>query len=166
MSHDYNRVILQGRLTRDPEVRFTPQKSKVARITLASGKTWKDKTTGEKKQQTEFHPVTSWNFAAELLEKYCKKGSAILVEGRLSSRDFDDPKTGQHRWLTEVVAESIYLLGNKGDGAQQGAQPHAGSGYAGSSGSSLRGESGFDDDFPLDFSELGGTPGGDVEIPF
>ncbi|MEG1543934.1 MAG: single-stranded DNA-binding protein, partial [Tannerellaceae bacterium] len=69
-------------------MRFTPQKSKVAKITVASGKTWKDKSTGEKKQQTEFHPVTAWNFAAELLEKYCKKGSAVLIEGHLSSRDF------------------------------------------------------------------------------
>lgn len=183
MSRDFNKVILMGRLARDPEVRFTPSKQKVARFTICTGRQWKNKATGELQSHTDFITVTAWSFTADLLERYVKKGSQILVEGRISTRDYDDLKTGQHKWVTEVVAENIVLLGaprKEGDQAggfqQQGyggqpayqhQQPQSDAMPAPDLGS-LRGESGFDDGFPLDFSELGG-PGdqsGDVEIPF
>lgn len=188
MSRDFNKVVLVGRLTRDPDVRYTPTKMKVARISLATGRQWKNKATGELQNHTDFIPVTAWSFTADLLERYCKKGSQILVEGRISTRDYDDVKTGQHKWVTEVVAENIILLGSpRRDGEQGGSYQQ--SSYSGgqqqyqrpqqpqSDGmqqqpdmGSLRGEAGFDDDFPLDFSELGGAPGaeqsGDVDIPF
>lgn len=182
MSKDFNKVIIMGRLARDPDVRFTPTKQKVARITVATGRQWKNKQTGELQSHTDFISVTAWSFSADLCERYLKKGSQLLVEGRLSTRDYDDLKTGQHKWVTEVVAENIVLLGSpRRDGdsfseqnpsyAQQPQSSYhtqqqpsdAASGYMGS----LRGESGFDDEFPLDFSDLNSAEGsGDVQIPF
>lgn len=179
MSKDFNKVIIMGRLARDPDVRFTPTKQKVARITVATGRQWKNKQTGELQSHTDFISVTAWSFSADLCERYLKKGSPLLVEGRLNTRDYDDLKTGQHKWVTEVVAENIVLLGSprrEGDSfseqnpayvqqSQQSQQQSsdAASGYMGS----LRGESGFDDEFPLDFSDLNGAEDpGDVQIPF
>lgn len=185
MSRDFNKVILMGRLARDPDVRYTPSKQKVARFTIATGRQWKNKATGELQSHTDFVPVTAWSFTADLIERYVKKGSQILVEGRISTRDYDDVKTGQHKWVTEVIADNIVLLGSpRRDDGQGGYQQSQGQSYGqqqqapqsdGMSGGdmgSLRGEAGFADDFPLDFSELGGPDhqdgggSGDVEIPF
>lgn len=99
-----------GNLARDPDVRFTPNKQKVARITVAIGRQWKNKVTGELQSHTDFIPVVAWGASADLCERYLKKGRPVLVEGRITVRDFDDIKTGQHRWVTEVVAENIVLL--------------------------------------------------------
>ena len=196
MARDFNKVILLGRLARDPDVRFTPNKQKVARISLAVGRQWRNKVTGEMQSHTDFISVTAWSFTADILERYCRKGSQILIEGRISTRDYDDVKTGIHKWVTEVIADSITLLGSpRTDGGQQGgyAQPGAygqsgGYGQQGGYGQngyqqkpnaaqmpdfgSLRGEDGFDDSpFPLDFAEVDGQQGdgttaADVDIPF
>ncbi|MEG1603811.1 MAG: single-stranded DNA-binding protein [Cloacibacillus sp.] len=184
MSRDFNKVIIMGRLARDPDVRYTPSKQKVARFTVCTGRQWKNKATGELQSHTDFVPVTAWSFTADLIERYVKKGTQVLVEGRISTRDYDDVKTGQHKWVTEVVADNIVLLGSprRGDEAggdyQQSFGGQQGYGHAPQSDGmsapdmgSLRGESGFADDFPLDFSELGGPDApaggsGDVEIPF
>lgn len=171
MSRDFNKAILLGRLARDPDVRFTPNKQKTARITLCCGKQWKNKVTGEMQSHTDFITVTAWSGTAEILEKYTKKGSQILVEGHIATRDYDDAKTGQHKWVFEVVADSIVLLG----GGQQGASTGSGDGYSGapqSYGGNVKsdapdaaGGSYFDDDFPLDFSDIE-SGAGDPEIPF
>lgn len=166
MSRDFNKAILLGRLARDPDVRFTPNKQKTARITLCCGKQWKNKVTGEMQSHTDFITVTAWSGTAEILEKYTKKGSQILVEGHIATRDYDDAKTGQHKWVTEVVADSIVLLG----GGQQGANT-GGGGYSDAQSyrenvkSDAAGGSYFDDDFPLDFSDIE-SGAGDPEIPF
>ena len=185
MSRGYNRTVLMGNLARDPDVRFTPNKQKVARITVAIRRQWKNKATGELQSHTDFIPVVAWGASADICERYLKKGRPVLVEGRITVRDFDDIKTGQHRWVTEVVAENIVLLSSgrredEGSGGYQ-QQSYGGgqqSGYgrapqpqsdamAAPDMGSLRGEAGFEDDFPLDFSELGGPDSsGDVEIPF
>lgn len=171
MSRDYNRVILMGRLTKDPDVRATPSGQKVARFSLANGREWKDKVTGEKKQETQFHPVQAWGRVAETLGTYTHKGDRLLIEGRLSSRDFDDPKTSVHRWVTEVVADTIIMLGSKGGAQGQtagasapSAQPQA-KYYPAEDAGSLRSDMGFEEQFPLDFSELDPN-GSDPEIPF
>ncbi len=179
MARGFNRVILMGNLARDPDVRFTPNKQKVARITVAIGRQWKNKTTGELQSHTDFVNVSAWSFTADICERYLKKGRPVLVEGRISVRDFDDPKTGQHRWVTEVVADNIVLLGSgrRDDEGSFGPGSHSDHNSAGvrinsdalSGGDmgSLREEEGFEDEFPLDFSEMGGTEGpGDVQIPF
>lgn len=183
MARGYNRVVLMGNLARDPDVRFTPSKQKVARITVAIGRQWKNRTTGELQSHTDFVSVVAWSFHADLCERYLKKGRPVLVEGRISVRDFDDPKTGQHRWVTEVVADNIVLLssGRRDDEgssggysrpgqnsqpgySQQGGQPS--DAVSGGDMGSLREEAGFEDEFPLDFSEMNGEGQGDVDIPF
>lgn len=163
MPRDHNRVSMTGRLARDPELKRSQSGKSVLSFTLAVDNSYKDKA-GELVPGVYWHPCVAWGGAADKIAKYCRKGDRILAEGRLSTREHTD-KSGERRWKTEVIVENIVFLGRKGDGAQQCAQTHAGSGYAGSSGS-LRGEDGFDNDFPLDFSEIGGAPGGDVEIPF
>ena len=193
MSRGYNRVVLMGNLARDPDVRFTPTKQKVARITVAIGRQWKNKVTGELQSHTDFVPVAVWGPQADVCERYLRKGRPVLVEGRISVRDFDDLKTGQRRWVTEVVADNIVLLssGRRDDDQQYGGgyQQQYGGGYQQQSYGggqqqyqqrapqsdampapdmgSLRNEAGFEDEFPLDFSELNGPDSsGDVEIPF
>lgn len=169
MSRDYNRVIIAGRLARDPDVRFTQNKTKTARITVAVGSQWKDKVSGEKKESVDFTPVVCWSFCADICEKYLKKGSHVLIEGRISTRDFDDVKTGTHKWVTEVIAESIFMLGSKNDSDGVKTQPTSGvksrSNISDSEMKTLRRETGMDEEFPLDFAELSNN-GGDVEIPF
>ncbi len=181
MSRGFNRVILMGNLARDPDVRFTPSKQKVARITVAVGRQWKNKMTGELQSQTDFIPVVAWGFSADLCERYLRKGRPVLVEGRMQVRDFDDPKTGTHRWVTEVVAENITLVsGGRRDDEMEGAprpatsgassfsapaSSHGASDFTGADIGSLRDEAGFEDEFPLDFSETPETDS-DVDIPF
>lgn len=162
MPRDHNRVSMTGRLARDPELKKSQSGKSVLSFTLAVDNSYKDKA-GELVPGVYWHPCVAWGGPADKIAKYCRKGDRILIEGRLSTREYTD-KSGERRWKTEVIVENIVFLGSKGDGAQQSAQTHAGSGYAGSSGS-LRGEDGFDNDFPLDFSEIGGGDG-DVQIPF
>lgn len=168
MSRDYNRVILMGRLAKDPDMRRTPAGTLVARVSLATGREWKDKTTGEKKSETEFHPIVAWGAVADTLERYCKKGKQLHIEGRLHSYNYDD-KNGVRKWVTEVVAENIIMMSDgKGSGQTAGASaPSAQTQaqyYPGTDATSLRGEMGFEEEFPLDFSELSGAD--DVSIPF
>lgn len=173
MSRDYNRVILMGRLAKDPDMRRTPAGTLVARVSLATGREWKDKTTGEKKSETEFHPIVAWGAVADTLEKYCKKGKQLHIEGRLHSYSYDD-KNGVRKWVTEVVAENIIMMSDgKSSGQAAGASapsapsasaPATAQYYTSSDATSLRSEMGFEEDFPLDFSELSG--GADPDIPF
>ena len=169
MSRDYSRVILLGRLAKDPIINHTQGGQKVARVSLAVGREWKDKVTGEKKSEADFHPVVAWGNAADTLERYCKKGKLLLIEGRLHSYCYDD-KNGVRKWVTEVVAENITMVSTgKQDGQAAGAsapsaQPQT-QYYPGTDAGSLRGEMGFEGEFPLDFSELGGG-NDEVEIPF
>ena len=166
MSRDFNRVILMGRLARDPEVKFPAGgQQKAARFTVCTGRQWKNKATGEQQSHTDFISVTAWGATADIVEKYTRKGSQILVEGRISTRDYTD-KTGTRRYVTEVIAENIVLLGGQQGGGQAEAAPEAPAPkkpYVPQKPQA----SAFEDDFPLDFSDLGGqADGGDVEIPF
>lgn len=172
MSRDYSRVILLGRLAKDPIVNHTQGGQKVARVSLAVGREWKDKVTGEKKSEADFHPVVAWGNAADTLERYCKKGKLLLIEGRLHSYSYDD-KNGVRKWVTEVIAENIIMMSDgNGNGQTAGASAPSASAPAaqyypgGTDATSLRGEMGFEEEFPLDFSELSGGGVSDVEIPF
>lgn len=186
MSRGFNKVILMGNLARDPDIRHTPSKQKVARITIAVGRQWKNKVTGEMQNQTDFIPVVAWAFLADICDRYLRKGRPVLVEGRMQVREYEDTKTGGRKWATEVIAENLTLLpsGRRDDDAygdipaprpqaysnQAPKQNAAGnSGYANQDDvGSLRDEIDFEEDFPLDFSELGdSTEGnGDVDVPF
>jgi single-strand DNA-binding protein len=178
MSRGYNRVVLLGNLAKDPDIRAPQSKQKVARLTLAVGKQWKDKQTGEAKSHTDFINVSAWGFTADICEKYLSKGKPVLIEGRISVRDYDDPKTGRHVWITEVMAENVTLLGggqNTGQNAggndpQSRAETQSSADRNADKSAdmgSLRDETGFEDEFPLDFSEMdSGKAPGEVQIPF
>lgn len=111
-----NKVILVGRLTRDPEVRTTPSGQTVTSIGLATGRTWTDKN-GQKQEKTEFHSVIFWGRTAEVAGQYLIKGQEIFIEGRLESRKYTG-KDGVERKTTDVIAES-FQFGSKPQGANR-----------------------------------------------
>lgn len=108
-----NKVILIGHLGRDAETRYTPSGVPVTRFTLATNRRVKDASTGEWKDETDWHNITVWR--QENLAQYLTKGKQVYVEGRLQTRSYDDRESGQKRYITEVVADEIFLLGSRGD---------------------------------------------------
>ena len=134
-----NKVILIGNLGADPELRHLQNGASVANFRLATSETFKDKTTGEKREQTEWHNVVAWRGLAEITEKYVRKGSKIYVEGKLRTRQWQD-KEGQTRYTTEIVADEMTLLdrpSNDGGAPRQAAtaqQPMAAGSSAAASG--------------------------------
>ncbi|MEO7080125.1 MAG: single-stranded DNA-binding protein [Flavobacteriales bacterium] len=114
-----NKVILIGNLGADPEVRHLQNDVTVANFNLATSETYRDKTTGEKREVTEWHRVVVWRGLAEVVEKYVKKGSKVYVEGKLQTRKWE--KDGIERYTTEIVAENLTMLDRpSGDGPAQG----------------------------------------------
>lgn len=166
MSRGYNKVILSGNIVRAADVRMTAGGQKSARFTLAVGRSWKDKATGEKRERADFISCVAWGPTADLIEKYTDKGKSLLLEGRISVRDFDDVKSGTHRWVTEVIVTEIVLQG--GAAGRDSNSAHDGYGDARPGGPRDLGydkPDPFEDDFPMDFSELGGGSD-EIEIPF
>jgi single-strand DNA-binding protein len=106
-----NKVQLIGNLGRDPEVRYTPNGTAVANVSLATTSTWKAKDSGERQEETEWHRVVFFGRLAEVVGEYMKKGSPMYVEGRLRTRKWD--KDGQDHYSTEIVAEEMQMLGAK-----------------------------------------------------
>src|SRR5579862_5070236 len=111
-----NKVILIGNLGRDPEVRYTPNGLAVANLAIATSESWKDKQTGEAVERTEWHRVVMYQRLAEIAGEYLRKGSKIYIEGRLQTRKWQDKNTGQDRYSTEIVADSLQMLDSKGSG--------------------------------------------------
>ncbi len=107
-----NKVILVGNLGKDPEVRHLESGAVVANFPLATSETYKDRKTGERITQTEWHNVVIWRGLAEVAEKYLKKGSSVYVEGKLRTRSWDD-KEGNKRYTTEIVADNMTMLGGR-----------------------------------------------------
>lgn len=116
----FNKVILMGNLTRDPQVRYTPRGSAVAEIGLAVNRTWFDKQTNSRKEEVTFIDVTLWGRDAEVAGEYLSKGRPVLIEGRLQLDSWDDKETGQKRSKLRVVGESMTMLGSRGDGGGGG----------------------------------------------
>ena len=116
-----NKVIIVGNLGKDPETRYAPNGDAICNITVATTDTWKDKQTGEKKEQTEWHRVSFFGRLAEIAGQYLRKGSAVYVEGSLRTRRWQD-KQGQDRYTTEIRADSMQLLGERQGGEQSGQQ--------------------------------------------
>lgn len=110
-----NKVILVGRLGRDPETRYTGSGQAVANFTLATDSTYKDRA-GERQKRTEWHRIVAWGKLAEICQQYLKKGSQIYIEGRLQTREWED-KSGQKRSTTEIVASDMRMLGSRADSA-------------------------------------------------
>src|ERR1051325_5916746 len=111
----FNRVILAGNLTRDPELRYTPKGTAVAKIGLAINRTWKDES-GQQKEEVTFVDVDAFGRQAEVISQYLKKGRPILVEGRLKLDQWDDKQTNQKRSRLGVVLESFQFLDSGGGG--------------------------------------------------
>ena len=119
----FNKVILLGNLTRDPEVRYTTGGTAVCDITLAINHTYTDKRSNERKEDVSFIDVTLWGRTAEIAGEYLAKGRPVLVEGRLQQDKWDDKETGQKRSKLKVVADSMQLLGGRGDAGSPGGGP-------------------------------------------
>jgi len=110
-----NKVILVGRLGRDPETRYTGGGQAVANFSVATDETYKDRN-GEKQKRTEWHKIVVWGKQAEIAQQYLKKGSLIFIEGRIQSREWQD-KEGQKRTSFEIVANNFRMLGGRSEGA-------------------------------------------------
>jgi len=152
-----NKVILIGNLGKDPEVRYAPSGSAICNITVATSRQWKDKTTGEKQEETEWHRVTFFDRLAEVAGEYLKKGKSVYIEGRLKTRKWTD-KEGVERYSTDILADEMKMLGSReglgGEDAAGGqrstpaARPAAARPAAGAQKSST-GFDNMDDDIPF-----------------
>ena len=121
-----NKVILVGNLGQDPEVKYMPSGGAVTNISIATTDTWKDKATGEKKENTEWHRVVFFNRLAEIVGEYLRKGSQVYIEGNLRTRKWQD-QSGQDRYSTEIVAREMQMLGSRAGGSSDFAPPQQGS---------------------------------------
>ncbi len=167
MARGFNKVILMGNLARDPEVRYTTSNQAIAKLTVAVNRVSKNRN-GEVQEQVDFIPVVVFGNQAENCERYLRKGSAVLVEGRMQVRNYET-SSGERRWITEVVAQLVNFVGTRkdNDGAYQNQGNQRGGEDRKERVGSLR-EKGFDDEFPMDFSEIDSDKGDDdeVDIPF
>ncbi|MBE0626370.1 MAG: single-stranded DNA-binding protein [Burkholderiales bacterium] len=107
-----NKVIVVGNLGKDPESRFLPDGKAVCNFSVATTDTWKDKATGEKKEATEWHRISTFGRLAEICGEYLKKGSQVYIEGKLRTRKWQD-KEGQDRYTTEIIADAMQMLGSR-----------------------------------------------------
>lgn len=134
MAKGINKVILIGNLGKDPETRYLPSGGAVTNITLATSESWKDKTSGQMQERTEWHKVVFFNRLAEIAGEFLQKGSKVYIEGSLRTRSYD--KDGQKHYTTEIVANEMQMLDGRGgqqaDDSQGFDEPHQGQagGYA------------------------------------
>jgi single-strand DNA-binding protein len=122
-----NKVIVLGNLGKDPEVRYTPNGSAVCNLRIATTRNWKNKESGEKMEETEWHSVVLYDRQAEIAGEYLKKGRPVYIEGRLKTRKWQD-KDGIDRYTTEIVSDSMQLLGGR-DSMGGGEEDGGNSGY-------------------------------------
>ncbi len=108
-----NKVILIGRLGKDPEVRYTGNGTPVASFTIATSESWTNKD-GEREERTEWHRIVAWRKLAEICGEYLAKGKQVYIEGRLQTREWED-REGMKRWTTEITAQNMQMLGSQGD---------------------------------------------------
>jgi single-strand DNA-binding protein len=120
-----NKVILVGNLGKDPEVRYTSGGQAVANLRIATSRSWTDKQSGQRKEETEWHDVEVWGKQAEQCGEYLAKGRQVYVEGRLKTDKWQDKASGQERYKVKVVADTVRFLGGKGGGAAPGGRPPA-----------------------------------------
>lgn len=119
MAKGINKVILIGNLGAAPEVRYMPSGGAVTTLSLATSESWKDKTTNERQERTEWHRVVIFNKLAEVARDYLKKGSKVYIEGSLRTRKWQDKNTGQDKYTTEIVATDMQMLDSRGAGSDQ-----------------------------------------------
>jgi single-strand DNA-binding protein len=124
-----NKVIVVGNLGKDPETRYSPNGGAICNVRIATTRNWKDKATGEKKEETEWHSVVFYDRLAEIAGEYLKKGRSVYVEGRLKTRKWQD-KEGQDRYTTEIIAQEMQLLGSREGMGGGGGGSDDGGGYS------------------------------------
>jgi single-strand DNA-binding protein len=160
-----NKVILVGNLGKDPEVRYTSGGQAVANLRIATSRSWTDKQSNQRKEETEWHDVEVWGKQAEQCGEYLAKGRQVYIEGRLKTDKWQDKQSGQERSKVKVVADTVRFLGGRGAG-----------GPAGAGGGGRGGPGGGEDGPPGGFEEPdsggggagggGGHGGGPDDIPF
>jgi single-strand DNA-binding protein len=145
-----NKVILIGRLGRDPEVRSTPSGATVAKFSIATDEKFTDRN-GERQERTEWHNIVAWARLAEICGQYLKKGKLVYIEGSLRTDSWDDKETGQKKYRTEIVARDMKMLDRKGDDEGGGGSWGGGGGGGGRSqdGPASSGPDVDDDDVPF-----------------
>jgi single-strand DNA-binding protein len=160
MARGINKVILVGNLGQDPETKAMPSGMTVCNLRIATSESWKDKTTGEMKEQTEWHSVAMFGRLAEISGEYLRKGSQVYIEGRLRTRKWQD-KAGNDRYTTEIVANEMQMLGSRGGMGGEGRNEGRGEARVSSGGGGRGGDAGgyegpraddketFDDDIPF-----------------
>ncbi len=112
-----NKVTLIGNLGKDPEVSYLPSGVPVAKFSMATGERWKD-ADGNFQEKTEWHNIVAWRKLAEICGQYLKKGSKVYIEGKLSTRSWDDKNTGVKKYMTEIVMDEMIMLDSKGQGME------------------------------------------------
>ncbi len=162
-----NKVILVGNLGKDPEVRYTAGGQAVANLRIATSRSWNDKQSGQRKEETEWHDVEVWGKQAEQCGEYLAKGRQVYVEGRLKTDKWQDKQSGQERSKVKVVADTVRFLGGRGAGGAGGA-----GGGRGGPGPADEAPGGFEGDMGGGGGGGGGPPagggggGGPDDIPF
>ena len=117
-----NKVILVGNLGKDPELNVTNNGTEVCNFSIATSETWKDKTTGAKKERTEWHRIVAWDKLGKNCAEHLAKGRQVYVEGKLQSRSYED-KAGVKRYVTEIIAQEVQFLGKKTNNASNDIPP-------------------------------------------
>ena len=158
MARGINKVILIGNVGQDPETRYMPNGKAVTNLRVATSESWKDKQTGEQREQTEWHTIVMYDRLAEIAAEYLKKGSQVYIEGKLRTRKWQD-KEGRDRYTTEIQANEMQMLGGRGG-------DRSGTGGAGTESRSEPRPAGASERKPV--AEEAGAGGGefDDDIPF
>lgn len=155
-----NKVIVVGNIGRDAELRYTPSGAAVAVFSVATSERWKDKQTGDQREQTEWHRVSLWGWMAESVHEYLRKGRQVYVEGQIRTQKWKD-RDGNERTSWEIRAQRVTLLGRPGDDAAGGRDSQAAGGYGGGASSRTQRHEGGE----------GGAPAGEepddfADVPF
>lgn len=150
-----NKVIVLGNLGADPEVRYMPNGGAVVNLSVATSSQWKDKSTGERREKTEWHRVVLYNRLAEIAGEYLRKGRSVYVEGRLETRKWQD-KDGSDRYTTEIIGDQMQLIGGRDSGGSMGGGDDFSSSSSRPAGGGMRsspqpsgGVADMDDDIPF-----------------
>lgn len=134
-----NKAIIVGRVGKDPEIRYFQDGKAVANFTIATSEEWKDKSTGEKKERTEWHRIVAFGKLGEICGEYLSKGKQVYIEGQIKTRTWE--KDGTTRYTTEIIADKMQMLGSKGD------SPYQGSSTANSASQVRQNQTGFQDSY-------------------
>jgi single-strand DNA-binding protein len=147
MARGINKVILVGHLGQDPETRYMPSGGAVTNLRVATTEQWKDKTSGENQERTEWHNVAMFGRLAEISAEYLRKGSEVYIEGRLRTRKWQD-RDGNDRWTTEIIANDMQMLGGR-PGSGAGSAPARAVGESSGSSGPMPPDDNLDDDIPF-----------------